>query len=207
MDAHLLTGQELDPGTELLQKPLLHLATQFLNNIPFDSIDMDYMNLHQSAHGDREYAYINSRLNVPAASVYGWWGDADVQEQIADWQHVAVAYNESFHIKIARFGDTMRDVAVTEGDKVAAQIKLGWTVDYYPTNELVAVVNGIAEDEIDAAYKDLEANYDLVEGDNDHEKSTFTTFATNSVNTWGSRSSWMTMATMPSPTTSKTWKA
>ena len=157
-------------GTELLQKPLLHLATQFLNNNPFASNNMDYMNLHQSAHGDREYAYINSRLNVPAASVYGWWGDADVQEQIADWQHVAVAYNESFHIKIARFGDTMRDVAVTEGDKVAAQIKLGWTVDYYPSYELVAVVNGIAEDEIDAAYKDLEANYDLVEGDNDHEK-------------------------------------
>lgn len=157
-------------GTQLLQKPLLHLATQYLNYIPFDTIDMDYMNLNQSAHGDREYEYINARMHVPDTIVYGWWGDEDVQKQIADWQHVAVAYNESFHIRIVRFGDTMRDVAVTEGDKVAAQIKLGWTVDYWPVSELVKYVNAVSEDDIDKEYKKLEEKYDMVEGDNDHDK-------------------------------------
>lgn len=82
-------------GTELLQKPLLHLATQYLNNIPYADIDFDYMNLNQSAHGDREYAYINARLNVNNKIVYGYWGDEDVQDQIARWEDVAVAYNES----------------------------------------------------------------------------------------------------------------
>lgn len=157
-------------GTQLLQKPLLHLATQYLNYIPFDTIDMDYMNLNQSAHGDREYEYINARMHVPDTIVYGWWGDEDVQKQIADWQHVAVAYNESFHIRIVRFGDTMRDVAATEGDKVAAQIKLGWTVDYWPVSELVKYVNAVSEDDIDKEYKKLEEKYDMVEGDNDHDK-------------------------------------
>ncbi|MDY3703250.1 MAG: L-arabinose isomerase [Limosilactobacillus coleohominis] len=157
-------------GTELLQKPLMHLATQMLDHIPFDTIDFDYMNLNQSAHGDREYDYINARMGVPDKIVYGWWNDPEVQDEIADWEKVAVGYNESFHIKIARFGDTMRDVAVTEGDKVAAQIKLGWTVDYWPVPELVAAVNAVSEDDIDKEYKRLEDNYDMVEGDNDHDK-------------------------------------
>lgn len=157
-------------GTQLLQKPLLHLATQMLDHIPFDTIDFNYMNLNQSAHGDREYEYINSRLHVPDKIVYGWWNDPEVQEEIADWQKVAVGYNLSFHIKIARFGDTMRDVAVTEGDKVAAQIKLGWTVDYWPVNDLVPVINSISESAIDKEYKKLEDKYDMVEGDNDHDK-------------------------------------
>ena len=157
-------------GTQLLQKPLLHLATQMLDHIPFDTIDFDYMNLNQSAHGDREYDYINARLGVPEKIVYGWWNDPEVQEEIADWQKVAIAYDMSFKIKIARFGDTMRDVAVTEGDKVAAQIKLGWTVDYWPVAELVAAVNAVSEAEIDEQYKRLEENYDMVEGDNDHDK-------------------------------------
>ncbi|MDB6255053.1 L-arabinose isomerase [Lactobacillus amylovorus] len=157
-------------GTQLLQKPLLHLATQFLDHIPFDTIDMDYMNLHQSAHGDREYEYINQRLHVPDTIVYGYWKDEDVIKQIADWQHVAVAYDESFHIRIVRFGDTMRDVAVTEGDKIAAQIKLGWTCDYYPIHDLVEVINAVSEDNIDEEYKKLEEKYDMVEGDNDHDK-------------------------------------
>ena len=102
--------------------------------------------------------------------MYGWWKDEKVQEQIAAWQHVAIAYNESFHIRIARFGDTMRDVAVTEGDKVAAQIKLGWTVDYYPIHELVEAVNAISEKDIDRQYEELKEKFELVEGDNDHEK-------------------------------------
>lgn len=157
-------------GTRLLQKPLLHLATQYLNNIPYDTIDFDYMNLNQSAHGDREYAYINARLNKDNKIVYGYWGDEEVQQEIADWQMVAVAYNESFKLKIVRFGDTMRNVAVTEGDKVEAEIRLGWTVDYWPVGDLVEYVDAVDEKDIDAEYKKLEEQYEMVEGDNDHEK-------------------------------------
>ena len=157
-------------GTRLLQKPLLHLATQYLNNIPYDTIDFDYMDLNQSAHGDREYAYINARFNKGNKIVYGYWGDEEVQQEIADWQMVAVAYNESFKLKIVRFGDTMRNVAVTEGDKVEAEIRLGWTVDYWPVGDLVEYVDAVDEKDIDAEYKKLEEQYEMVEGDNDHEK-------------------------------------
>ncbi|GAF39930.1 L-arabinose isomerase [Agrilactobacillus composti DSM 18527 = JCM 14202] len=157
-------------GTKLLAKPLLHLATQYLNKIPYDTIDFDYMNLNQSAHGDREYGYINARLNKRNKIVYGWWGDAEVQDEIASWENVAVAYNESFDIKVARFGDNMRNVAVTEGDKVEAQIKFGWTVDYYAVGDLVEAVNAVDEADIDAQYADLKDKYELVQGDNDADK-------------------------------------
>ena len=153
-------------GTTLLQKPLLHLATQYRNEIPYATIDFDYMNLNQSAHGDREYGYLNARLGLNNKVVYGWWGDADVQKEIADWQDVAVTYDESFRIRVCRFGDTMRDVAVTEGDKVEAQIRLGWTVDYWPVGELADVVDAVDEKDIDAAYKQLGENYSLAPQDN-----------------------------------------
>ena len=156
-------------GTKLLQKPLLHLATQYLNEIPYADIDFDYMNLHQSAHGDREYGYINSRLGINNKIVYGHWKDEEVIEEIASWEDVAVAANESFNIKVARFGDTMRDVACTEGDKVEAQIQLGWTVDYYPEGDLVEVVDAVTEAEIDEEYKKLEAMYELRAGQNTQE--------------------------------------
>lgn len=153
-------------GTTLLQKPLLHLATQYRNEIPYATIDFDYMNLNQSAHGDREYGYLNARLGLNNKVVYGWWSDADVQKEIADWQDVAVTYDESFRIRVCRFGDTMRDVAVTEGDKVEAQIRLGWTVDYWPVGELADVVDAVDEKDIDAAYKQLGENYSLAPQDN-----------------------------------------
>lgn len=156
-------------GTKLLQKPLLHLATQFRNDIPWSTIDMDYMNLNQSAHGDREYGFINARLRKHNKVVYGFWGDADVQQEIADWMDVAVGYNESFNIKVARFGDNMRNVAVTEGDKIEAQIQLGWTVDYYGIGDLVEEMSHVTEADIDKEYADLESRYDLVVGDNDPE--------------------------------------
>ena len=148
-------------GTVLLQKPLLHLATQYLDRIPYDTIDFDYMNLNQSAHGDREYGYLNARLGLRNKIVYGWWGDEEVQQEIADWEDVAVAYNESFRIKVCRFGDTMRNVAVTEGDKVQAEIQLGWTVDYWPVGDLVAVVDAVTEEDIDAEYAKLKEAYIL----------------------------------------------
>lgn len=152
-------------GTKLLQKPLLHFATQFLNYIPYDTIDFDYMNLNQSAHGDREYGYINARLQKHNKIIYGHWQDPAIMQQIADWEDVAVAYDESFKLKVCRFGDTMRNVAVTEGDKVQAQIQLGWTVDYYGVGDLVAEINKVQESEIDEQYADLKSKYTLVPGD------------------------------------------
>ena len=157
-------------GTKLLQKPLLHLATQYLDKIPYDTIDFDYMNLNQSAHGDREYGYLNSRLGINNKIVYGWWGNEEVQQEIAEWQDVAVAYNESFNIRVCRFGDTMRDVAVTEGDKVEAQIQLGWTVDYWPVGELVEVIDAIDEKDVDTEYAKLQKDYTLNIQHNSAEK-------------------------------------
>ena len=157
-------------GTKLLQKPLLHLATQFLNKIPYDTIDFDYMNLNQSAHGDREYAFINARLRKNNKIISGYWGDEDVQKAMAKWMDVAVAYNESFKIKVVTFADKMRNVAVTDGDKVEAQIKFGWTVDYWGVGDLVAEVNAVSEADIDAKYADLQKEYDFVEGQNTPEK-------------------------------------
>lgn len=154
-------------GTKLLQKPLLHFATQFLNYIPYDTIDFDYMNLNQSAHGDREYGYINARLQKHNKIIYGHWQDPVIMQQIADWEDVAVAYDESFKLKVCRFGDTMRNVAVTEGDKVQAQIQLGWTVDYYGVGDLVDEINKVQESEIDEQYADLKSKYTLVPGDMD----------------------------------------
>ncbi|MDQ0203575.1 L-arabinose isomerase [Pectinatus haikarae] len=153
-------------GTKLLQKPLLHLATQYLNKIPYDTIDFDYMNLNQSAHGDREYGYINARLHKNNKIVYGYWGDTDIQDEIARWEDVAVAYNESFKIKICRFGDTMRNVAVTELDKVEAQIVLGWTVDYYGVGDLVEEIDKVEDSAVDKEYHDLQKHYTLVQGNN-----------------------------------------
>lgn len=193
-------------GTKLLQKPLLHLATQFLNTIPWDTIDMDYMNLNQSAHGDREYGFINARLKKDNKVVVGHWKDKKVQEQIGRWMDVAVAYNESFNIKVARFGDNMRNVAVTEGDKVEAQIQLGWTVDYFGIGDLVAEMKKVTDAEIDKTYKEFKEKYELVVGDNDpqyyeehvkeqikeeialrnfFERGGYTAFTTNFEDLWG----------------------
>lgn len=154
-------------GTKLLQKPLLHFATQFLNYIPYDTIDFDYMNLNQSAHGDREYGYINARLQKHNKIIYGYWQDPKIMKQIADWENVAVAYDESFNLKVCRFGDTMRNVAVTEGDKVQAQIQLGWTVDYYGVGDLVDEINKVKESDIDDQYADLKSKYIMVQGNMD----------------------------------------
>ncbi|MFL0452021.1 L-arabinose isomerase [Bacillus altitudinis] len=148
-------------GTSLLQKPLLHLVTQYYENIPWDTIDMDYMNLHQSAHGDREYGYINARLNKQNQIVAGHWSKHEVKQQIADWMDVAAAYHESFQIKVARFGDNMRHVAVTEGDKIEAQIQLGWTVDYFGIGDLVNYVNAVEEAEVDALFAEYLTLYDV----------------------------------------------
>jgi len=156
-------------GTKLLQKPLLHLATQFNESIPWATIDMDFMNLNQAAHGDREYGFINARLNKQNKIVVGYWERAEVQQQIADWMDVAVTYNESFNIKVARFGDNMRNVGVTEGDKIEAQIQFGWTVDYYGIGDLVQVVNAVTEQEIDDMMAQYAEFYEFDYGTNCNE--------------------------------------
>lgn len=156
-------------GTKLLQKPLLHLATQFNESIPWDTIDMDFMNLNQAAHGDREYGFINARLNKQNKIVVGYWQRPEVKEQIGRWMDVAVAYNESFNIKVARFGDNMRNVAVTDGDKIEAQIKFGWTVDYYGIGDLVKYVDAVSVEEIEALFAEYKELYEFDYGEYSRE--------------------------------------
>ncbi|EMW6198099.1 L-arabinose isomerase [Enterococcus faecium] len=152
-------------GTKLLQKPLLHLATQYNESIPWKTIDMDFMNLNQSAHGDREYGFINARLNKQNKIVVGYWKRPEIQKEIADWMDVAVAYNESFGIKVARFGDNMRNVGVTEGDKVEAQIQFGWTVDYFGIGDLVQVIDRVSDEEVDQLFEEYKELYNFDYGD------------------------------------------
>ena len=152
-------------GTKLLQKPLLHLATQYNESIPWKTIDMYFMNLNQSAHGDREYGFINARLNKQNKIVVGYWKRPEIQKEIADWMDVAVAYNESFGIKVARFGDNMRNVGVTEGDKVEAQIQFGWTVDYFGIGDLVQVIDRVSDEEVDQLFEEYKELYTFDYGD------------------------------------------
>ena len=144
-------------GLNALRKPLLHLHTQFDRELPWGQIDMDYMNLNQSAHGDREFAYIESRMGVSRKTVVGHWSDRLVQERIGTWIRAACGWQEAQRLRIARFGDNMRDVAVTEGDKVGAQITLGATVNGYGVDGLSDAVEharGAAVDELLERYDD-----------------------------------------------------
>ena len=123
-------------GLQEYRKPLLHLHTQFNEEIPYDTIDMDFMNENQSAHGDREYGHIVSRMGIVRKVIVGHWAAKEVQEKIASWMRTAVGVMESSHIRVMRIADNMRNVAVTEGDKVEAQIRFGWEIDAYPVNEI-----------------------------------------------------------------------
>lgn len=156
-------------GTQLLQKPLLHLATQFNESIPWDTIDMDFMNLNQSAHGDREYGYINARLQKNNKVLVGHWKSEELQNELAQWMDVAVAYQESYKIKVARFGDNMRNVAVTDGDKIEAQIQFGWYVDYYGIGDLVEYVNAVTEEQTNSLFDEYKTLYEFDYGDYDKD--------------------------------------
>ncbi len=148
-------------GLSVLNKPLLHLHTQYNRDIPWDSIDMDFMNLNQSAHGDREYGFIGARMGISRKVVVGHWEDAKVRRRIQVWMGAAIGYIAGRSLKIARFGDNMREVAVTEGDKVEAQIKLGWSVSGYGIGDLVAYVEKISESQVDGLMKEYEDTYNL----------------------------------------------
>jgi L-arabinose isomerase len=154
-------------GLAILQKPWLHFHTQFNETIPNEAIDMDYMNLHQSAHGDREHGFIGARLRMPRAVVAGHWKDPKVQAKIAEWQRAAVGVMFSKSLKIVRFGDNMREVAVTEGDKIEAQLKLGWQVNTFAVGDLVEIMNAVTDSEIDALVKEYAELYDYNKADED----------------------------------------
>ena len=151
-------------GLKLLRKPLLHLHTQHNRDIPWSSIDMDFMNLNQAAHGDREHGFIMSRLRLERKVVVGYWQDATVQERIGAWCRAAAAWHDWQGAKFCRFGDNMREVAVTEGDKVAAQVQFGYSVNGYGVGDLVKAVNAAAETEVGRLVAEYEETYKLAAG-------------------------------------------
>ena len=149
-------------GLKILQKPLMHLHTQFNRDIPWDSIDMDFMNLNQSAHGDREFGFIMSRMRLNRKVVVGHWEDPEVVEQIGAWGRVAAGWNDWQGAKFVRFGDNMRYVAVTDGDKVEAELKFGYSVNTHGIGDLVSVIHQISEAETDRLVKEYEDKYAVV---------------------------------------------
>jgi L-arabinose isomerase len=149
-------------GLTRLQKPLAHLHTQFNRELPWGEIDMDYMNLNQSAHGDREYGFIGARLRLNRKIVVGYWQDPEVAEELAGWARAALAVAESRRLKIARFGGmNMREVAVTGGDRVEAQIQLGWSINGYGVGDLVGRIAEVSDAEVDRLVQEYEASYAL----------------------------------------------
>ena len=152
-------------GLELLQKPYCHLATQYNMEIPNDEIDMDFMNLNQAAHGDREHGFIAARLRKPRKVIAGYWKEKSVQERLGAWMRTAVGAAFSRELRVMRFGDNMREVAVTEGDKVEVQIKLGWQVNTWPVGKLVETMNEVTEKEIDDLMNIYRSSYDFATDD------------------------------------------
>ena len=143
-------------GLSALQKPLLHLHTQFNRDLPWGQIDMDFMNLNQSAHGDREFAHLLTRMRVAHKTVAGHVSDPAVGERIGTWSRAACGWHEARLLRVARFGDNMRDVAVTEGDKVEAQIRFGFSVNGYGIGDLAEAMRGAPADVVDALLSDYE---------------------------------------------------
>jgi L-arabinose isomerase len=148
-------------GLKALSKPYMHLHTQFNRDLPWGEIDMDYMNLHQSAHGDREYGFINSRMRKNRKVVVGHWQDENIQHEVAEWCCSAIGWADSQGLKVARFGDNMREVAVTEGDKVEAQIKFGWQISAFGVGDLVKYIEKVTDSKIDELYKEYEKEYEV----------------------------------------------
>ena len=154
-------------GLSALQKPWCHFATQYGREIPNEEIDMDYMNLNQSAHGDREHGFIGARMRVPRKVIAGYWQDDEPLQRLGNWMKAAVGAAFSRELKVMRFGDNMREVAVTEGDKVEAQAKLGWQVNTWAVGDLTSEMAKVDETEIDALMDEYTALYDLATDDID----------------------------------------
>jgi L-arabinose isomerase len=148
-------------GLNALQKPLLHLHTQFNRDLPWAEIDMDFMNLNQSAHGDREFGFIETRMRHSRKTVVGFWQDPAVIDRLSTWSRAAAAWDEAHGLRVARFGDNMRHVAVTEGDKVEAHIRLGFSVDGYSVGELAESVRAVPNGVVDVLVEEYEEQYDV----------------------------------------------
>ncbi|MDR2766953.1 MAG: L-arabinose isomerase [Treponema sp.] len=148
-------------GLAINKKPVLHLHTQFNRDIPWDSIDMDFMNLNQSAHGDREHGYIYARMRLPRKVVAGYWQEAELRRRIGVWMRASSARQDGMDSAALRLGDNMREVAVTEGDKVEAQIKLGWQVNTWGIGDLAARYKGVSDSAAEKLVKDYEAAYEV----------------------------------------------
>ena len=146
---------------QALKKPMLHLHTQYNEKLPYDTIDMDFMNLNQSAHGDREFGFICTRLGVKREVVAGYYKHEDVICQIRRFAHAAAAVDFGKGMRVAMFGNNMRDVAVTDGDRVESEIKYGWNVNYYGIGDLVKIANEVTEAEVDAKMKEYDQKYDM----------------------------------------------
>lgn len=149
-------------GLQEYRKPLLHLHTQFNQEIPYDSIDMDFMNENQSAHGDREFGHMVTRMRIVREVIAGFWDDDSVKRRIASWMRTAVGIVESSHIRVVRFADNMRNVAVTEGDKVEAQMKFGWEIDAYPVNEVADYVSDVKAGDVSSLVEEYYDRYDIL---------------------------------------------
>lgn len=152
-------------GFEMLQKPWCHFATQYNREIPNEEIDMDFMNLNQAAHGDREHGFIGARLRKPRKIIAGYWQDEVVQKRLGQWMRAAVGVAFSRRLKVMRFGDNMREVAVTEGDKVEVQRKLGWQVNTWPVGRLVEEMDAVTDAEIDMLMSQYHEQYDFATDD------------------------------------------
>src|ERR1700754_2663387 len=148
-------------GLRTLKKPLVHFHTQFNRDIPWDSIDMDFMNLNQSAHGDREFGFIMTRMRLDRKVITGHWQDPETLDHLHAWTRAAVGWHDWQGAKFARFGDNMRYVAVTEGDKVEAEMKFGYSVNTYGVGDLVAVINSVSEASVTQLLQEYEATYTM----------------------------------------------
>ena len=149
-------------GLKEYRKPLCHLHTQFNEEIPYDTIDMDFMNENQSAHGDREFGHMVSRMGIERKIIVGHWANAEVQEKIGSWMRTAIGILESSHIRVCRIGDNMNNVAVTEGDKVEAEVKFGWEIDHYCVNDAVEYVNAVSGGDVNALVEEYYSKYQIL---------------------------------------------
>jgi len=152
------------PGLSINKKTPLQFNTQYNEKIPYATMDMDFMNLNQSAHGDREFGFITSRMNLPRKVIVGHWKHTDTLTRIGSWMRVACAVADGKNLKIVRFGDNMREVAVTDGDKVEAMLKFGWSVPYYGIGDLVAYMNKVSDKDAETLVNEYEKEYEIVWG-------------------------------------------
>jgi L-arabinose isomerase len=150
-------------GLSLLRKPILHLHTQFNRELPWERIDMDFMNLNQAAHGDREAGFLHTRMRLQRKVVVGHWSDGEVQDRVSAWMRTARAWADWQGARFARFGDNMREVAVTEGNKVSAELRFGFSVNGYGVGDLVAHLEAVTEQAITQLCAEYEEKYLVAE--------------------------------------------